>query len=63
MKVPKLIWSFLAVAIIFCIAAQLTGSQLRLTLVVLAVSPLFVLALTLTKRYMTNEHMIEDDTI
>ncbi|MDZ4757865.1 MAG: hypothetical protein SGJ10_06975 [Bacteroidota bacterium] len=59
----KIISHFLIIAIVFCIAAQLTGSQLRLTLVVLAVSPLFVFALTLAKRYMTDEHLIEDDTI
>ncbi len=59
----KIIWQSVITAIVFCIAAQLTGSQLRLTLVVLAVSPLFVLALTLAKRYMTDEHLIEDDTI
>lgn len=59
----KIIWQSVITAIVFCIAAQLTGSQLRLTLVVLAVSPLFVLALTLDKRYMTDEYLIEDDTI
>jgi len=50
-------------AIVFCIAAQLTCSQLRLTWFILAVSPLFVLALNLAKRYMTDEHLIEDDKI
>lgn len=60
-KKSKLIYSFIAVALLFFIATRINGLHLKLTVMVLAFTPVFIILLSLAKRFLTDEHVIDED--